>query len=230
MPEPIVPSVTFTLSIDPGLSKKEFVKEAARQAREQFSRSCGATVSKGGWPSLISVPLYGKKNEIWKLIIAARQKRPAGRSVESLIFIACHWAMIDFVVGTNKEKFSQGALVRAVRKLLERRKEWLDCDGAIAVPVANTLKDRCRDWLIWRATKTDESLKAIRRPKVREALRNLRQTTTEDIWKSRYCEVEVPASMIGLSKEKIKWINEQVRITKLVRSLPLFDKIHKPPR
>lgn len=174
----------------------------------------------------ISVPLYGKKNEIWKIILAARRERLGGRRTEKLIFIACHFAMIDFATEANKEKFSQGALVRAVQKMMEARKEWLDCGGAIAVPHFNTLKNRCRDWLIWRASKDDKALKAVRRPNVRKALLNLRFSVTEDIWKSRYCEKAMPDSLrkMGLSAEKINWNNIQVRITNLVRSLPSIAK------
>lgn len=179
----------------------------------------------------VSVPLYANKSEIWKIILAARRKRPAGRKTDGLLFIACHIAMIDFVTGTNQERFSQGALVRAVQKLLQERKEVLNCGGEIAVPHINTLKNRCRDWLIWRASKPDVALNAVQRTNVREALEGLRYTVTEDIWKSRYCEVEMPDGLgkMGVSKDKINWNNEQVRITKLVRSLPLFSKSNKTP-
>lgn len=174
----------------------------------------------------VRVPLYGTKDEIWKIVLAARPKPPVGRKVETLVFIACHWAMIDFVTGTNKERFSQGALVRAVQKLMQGRKEWLDCGAEIAVPHINTLKNRCRDWLIWRASKTDAALNGVRRRNVRETLINLRLTTTEDIWKSRYCEIEMPdgLSKMGDQKEKINWNNDQVRITKLVRTLPFLSR------
>jgi len=174
----------------------------------------------------ISVPLYGTKEQIWKIVLAARPKRPVGRKVETLIFIACHWAMIDFVTGTNKERFSHGALVRAVEKLMCSRKEWLNRGGAIAVPHVNTLKRRCRDWLIWRASKPDNALKAIRRTNVRQTLINLRYTCEESIWMARYCETEMPDRLktMGALEWQIKWHTEQARVTKLVRSLPLIAK------
>lgn len=175
----------------------------------------------------ISVPLYAKKSEIWKIVLAARsERRSVGRKTDALVFIACHHAMSEFVTGMNEKRFSQGALVRAVQKLLRERKEWLSCGGEVAVPVINTLKARCRDWLIWRASKTNEALKAIKRPNVRKALIDLRYSVVEEVWQSRSCEIEMPdgLSKMGVSKEKIRWNNEQVRITNLVRSLPLNRK------
>lgn len=180
----------------------------------------------------ISVPLYARKSEIWKIILAARsERRSVGRKTDKLVFIACHRAMIDFATGTNEERFSQRALARAVQKLMRARKEWLDCGGEIAVPTINTLNGRCRDWLIWRASKTDEALKAIKRPNVRKALIDLRYSVVEEVWQSRSCEIEMPDGLgkMGVSKDKINWNNEQVRITKLVRSLPLFSKGNKTP-
>lgn len=180
----------------------------------------------------ISVPLYGTKKEIWKIVLAARPKQPAGRKVEVLIFVACHWAMIDFATGANPEKFTQAALVRAVQKIMEARKKRLDCGGAIVTPHINTLNDRCRDWLIWRASKPGDKLKAVRRTNVRQALLNLRYTCAEEIWKARYCENELPESFrkMGVSEHHIKWNNIQVDITKLVRRMPFIPLNKKNPK
>lgn len=209
------------------------------QVRPTIRRSFPALslVSSSDWPApdhklTVTVPLYAKKSAIWKMILAERKKRHAGGKTDKLIFLACHWAMIDFVTGANKERFGQKALVRAVQKLMVARKEWLDCGGAIAVPHINTLTGRCRDWLIWRASKTDQELSAVKRPKVRQALMNIRYAFVDDIWKTRYCEIEMPNTlrMMGFSDDHIKWYNIQVRITKLVRNLPFIYKNQKRPK
>ena len=77
----------------------------------------------------------------------------------------------------------------------------------------------------------DEALKAVKRPNVRKALIGLRYSVVEEVWQSRSCEIEMPDGLgkMGVSKDKINWNNEQVRVTKLVRSLPLFSKSKKRP-
>lgn len=82
MSKPIVPPVTFTITIDSSLDdEKEFVKAAARQARENFRRRHAVILSKGGRPSLAAT-VETECDKIWK---DWGERFPHNQSMKNLI-------------------------------------------------------------------------------------------------------------------------------------------------
>lgn len=81
MPKGIQPAFTFKVSIDPELSEKEFMSEVVRQAREQYRRTHGITLSKGGRPSLAQ-RVEKECDKIWK---DWGERFPHNQSMQNLI-------------------------------------------------------------------------------------------------------------------------------------------------
>lgn len=80
MSKPIEP-FTFSVSIDPSLAEKDFVKEAARQAREHFRHRHAVVISKGGRPSLENL-VYRECDKIWE---SWGERFPRNQSMQNLI-------------------------------------------------------------------------------------------------------------------------------------------------
>lgn len=209
----------------------------------------------------ITLPLYASWNEMRKRVLAekkARHSQIRGRKPEKMVFLACYLATIDYVQARNTGQphpllparpdrlttdyvrelstadFSLGYLTRAVRKMMEARKEWLRAPaGQIAVPHNKTIKDLCRAWLIWRAVPEDSRLNLVSpkvmRPKVREALQSMKRWGNKDCWNSRYVGAPLDPRLTALvtstgDQDLLEWVRVQSQITQLVRTLSSISK------
>ncbi|HMS82261.1 MAG TPA: hypothetical protein PKD12_01250 [Nitrospira sp.] len=81
MSEPMMQPGKFTIATNRSLNEKDFVKEAARQAREYFRRRKGGVVSKGGRPSL-SARIEAECGKIWN---DWGERFPRNQSMQNLV-------------------------------------------------------------------------------------------------------------------------------------------------
>lgn len=173
MPEPIVPSFTFTVSIDPHLSEKEFVNEAMRQARTHFRRKHGVTVSKGGRPSL-AARVQAECDQIWE---KWGKRFPRNQSMQNLVL-----SVSQRIPGKRKD----------LRTIERHVREWMQCnlslqdvpDGWIRTPEGKRL---LRIWCVlasfWKAphSVSQDARKAEKAMAVNTALKTLNSISDKEL-------------------------------------------------